>query len=138
MNRGVPNRYAASVAAAGAPYTYTNSGSRGIGNRYAVSVAGSSAPYTSANSGPAVGNRYVKSIGRLQRGSLAKHGYEQVRSMTVTGRHDALKSAATEYGWPEVRKKLLVLYTYNKYRNPELARLFWEDALYSKTLSDVM
>jgi len=134
MNRGIPNRYAVSVASSDAPYTYATGG---IGNRYAVSVAASDAPYTWANSVPAVGNRYVRSIARrpaaVRRGSLARHGYEHVRSLTVKGRRDALKSAATEYGWPELHKKLLVLYAYNKYRDPELARIFWEDAQYSKS-----
>jgi len=67
----------------------------------------------------------------LKKGELGKHGYKDVKLLTVAQRRAALRSAAAEFGWSTVQKKLNVLYVYNKYRHPETAALFWADAAWA-------
>ena len=69
-------------------------------------------------------------------GALIKHGYDNIRSLTVNGRHSALRAAAAEYGWFAVRRALNGLYIYTRNRDPEMAVIIKEDALYSAALRD--
>lgn len=67
-------------------------------------------------------------------GELGKHGYKGVMGLSLTRRRRALRAAVAELGWRKVRRKLIVLYVFNKYRHPELARTFKMDSEYVATL----
>lgn len=69
----------------------------------------------------------------LKRGELSKHGYVGVQGLGVARRRAALDRAAGELGWGTLQKKLMVLYIYNKNRNPALAALFRADADYARS-----
>lgn len=69
----------------------------------------------------------------LKRGELSKHGYSGVKHLGVAKRRAALARAAAQLGWGTVQKKLMVLYIYNKNRNPALAALFRSDATYARS-----
>lgn len=68
----------------------------------------------------------------MARGQLGKHGYAKVKTLSLTRRRDALRSAAAELGWPTVQRKLNVLFIYNKNRYPAMAALFKEDAVWAR------
>lgn len=63
---------------------------------------------------------------------LGKYGYEKIRKMTVNARHKALRAAAMQRGWQVVHRKLTVMYMAHKNRDPVLARLFRDDAIYAR------
>lgn len=67
----------------------------------------------------------------LKKGELGKHGYSGVKYLSTAQRRAALRSAAAEFGWSVVQKKLNVLYVYNKYRHPAIAAIFRADAQYA-------
>jgi hypothetical protein len=54
----------------------------------------------------------------LKRGELGKHGYKDVKNLTIKKRHEALDKAIDDYGAQTVLKKLGLIKTYNKNKNP--------------------
>jgi len=66
----------------------------------------------------------------LEEDELTKHGY-RMRSKEST-RHMALGKAVHEDGGLTVHKRLILLYTWNKNKNPKTARLVHQDAEWVK------
>ena len=59
------------------------------------------------------------------RGSLTQYGYHLRESDVV--RERALLQALQHYGYQELIDKLLPLYTFNEYHQPDLARIAYSD-----------
>lgn len=59
--------------------------------------------------------------------TLAKHGYHDVKRLSVSARHAALVGAVMEHGATYVIRKLNALGVFNKYRHPELTAVFRSD-----------
>ena len=66
----------------------------------------------------------------LREGELIKHGYRMRAS--ATARHRALAKAVREDGGLTVHKRLILLYTWNKNDDPDLARIARADANWVK------
>ena len=69
---------------------------------------------------------------KLKKGQLMKHGYKNVKSMKRNNRRKALNKALKEYGAPKIIKKLSILATYRKKKDPKLAKKFRNDMKYSR------
>jgi len=74
----------------------------------------------------------IKKIGPLRQGDLKQYGYQQIHTLTVKKRHQALAKAVIKYGSLSVWKKVNVLYVFNKHTNPELSELYDEDRKWIK------
>lgn len=67
-----------------------------------------------------------------KRDTLSKHGY--AGRYGERRRRKALRAAVDEYGHVYVIRKLNVLYVFNKYKNPPLAKTFRADMKYVQRL----
>lgn len=68
-----------------------------------------------------------KGIGPLRKGELAKHGYDDVASMSAAARHAALASAITEYGSLGVWRKLNAVHIYTRRTSPKTSAILKDD-----------
>lgn len=68
------------------------------------------------------------------RGTLGKHGYARVKTLSDTKRQAALLGAVEEYGHTYVIRKLNALAVFNKNRDPALSALFREDIRFVQRL----
>ena len=68
---------------------------------------------------------------------LARHGYGlgDLRRLTVSARHGALRAAARQHGWPAVHRALNNIYTRGAGSDGTLATILAEDIMYARTLS---
>ena len=62
---------------------------------------------------------------KLHKGTLRKFGYSSKKSKE--SRKEALCKAVNKIGYPIVQKKLTILQTLNKNRNPRLSKIFKKD-----------
>lgn len=69
-------------------------------------------------------SRHGKKI-KLHKGTLRKFGYSSKKSSL--SRRNALCKAVKKIGYPVVSKKLTILQTLNKNRNPSLSNIFKKD-----------
>ena len=72
------------------------------------------------------GKHGLRVIPKLRKGELSKFGYSS--SKVASERHKALSKAVKEYGYLSTFRKVNVLSTLNKNRNPVLAKKFKSDA----------
>lgn len=76
---------------------------------------------------------------KLQRkDTLARHGYRDVKDLSVDERRVALAAAIVDYGPTYVIRKLNVLAIYNKNKRPALAAKFRADMKFVQGVRDVM
>lgn len=69
----------------------------------------------------------------LEKGVLKKAGYSNVKSMNSRDRHHALDVAERQIGNPlSLYRKLVIVSTMNKNKDPELAHIFKQDANWVK------
>lgn len=68
----------------------------------------------------------------LEKGDLKKYGYSNVNSLTLSERHSALRKAAKNIPHLSLYRKVNILSTLNKNKNPTLARKFRSDAEWVK------
>lgn len=68
---------------------------------------------------------YTKQI-ILKKGTLGKHGYHNIKSLTNKKRHDALKKAIKELGALSVMRKINILMIFSR-KNKELSGLYEKD-----------
>ena len=71
-------------------------------------------------------------IGYLNKGGFTKYGYYDVKSLTLRKRKIRLRKAIKDLGALTVWKRLNVIYIYNKYKNPEVAKIFYDDKTWIK------
>ena len=64
-----------------------------------------------------------KGIGKLKKGELGKHGYANVKNLSLNKRQEALNSAVKEYSAPKILKKLGAIKTYQKNKDPQFSSL---------------
>jgi hypothetical protein len=64
----------------------------------------------------------------LAKGELKKHGYEDVDELTVAQRHTALRKAEKEFGAIPLFRKLIILGTMFRNKDPELSQKYRDDA----------
>lgn len=69
-------------------------------------------------------------IGPLMKGALGKFGYRDTKNMDERQRHAALNNAIKAYGSLPVYRKVRVLATLHKNKNPSTAKIFLADANY--------
>ena len=67
---------------------------------------------------------------KLKKGELTKYGYKNVKSLSKTKRRKALNKAVKKYGHGKVIRKLSILRTYNKNKNPKLSKKFRNNMVY--------
>lgn len=66
-------------------------------------------------------------IGPLRHGDLSQFGYEDVSSLSVKDRHDALSKAVKMYGSLTVWRKLNAIYIYTRRTSPASSDIFKAD-----------
>ena len=66
-------------------------------------------------------------IPQLKKGLLGKHGYKNVKNLSLYKRHNALKSAEKEYGPRGILLKLGAVKTLHKRKNPRLSNIYHDD-----------
>lgn len=76
---------------------------------------------------PGKGYQGKRGIGSLRKGELAKHGYSNIRNLTIMERHDALRKAIEEFGSLGVWRKLNAVHVYTRYTSPEISAIFKTD-----------
>ena len=64
---------------------------------------------------------------KLKVGTLKKHGYSDVKNLSVEKRHIALKKAIKEYGYSHVIKKVNAVELLSRNRNPKISKIFGAD-----------
>lgn len=75
--------------------------------------------------------RRAPSLLSLGRAALGKHGYEDIKRMTVKARHSALTQAAREYGWTAVLRVLRAKFLRARSRDTLLASMLREDGIFA-------
>lgn len=86
--------------------------------------------YVPASCIPDIGNpgkRIQPGIGPLRKGELRQFGYSNVKTLSETDRHSALKKAVKTLGSLTIWKKLNAIYVYNKNTNPQYAAIYNKD-----------
>ena len=68
----------------------------------------------------------------LKKGELGKHGYKDIKTLSVKKRHVALDKAIKEYGAQKVLKKLGLIKTYQKNKNPKVSNLLMDNMKWSR------
>jgi len=69
----------------------------------------------------------------LEKGVLKKAGYASVKDLSLEQRHSALRKANKQIGNPlSLFRKLLIVSTLNRERDPKLAKIFRDDANWVK------
>jgi len=69
----------------------------------------------------------------LEKGDLKKYGYENVSDKSSSSRHRALSRAVKDIKPLSLFRKLIILSTMNKTKNPILAKKFKSDAKWIKS-----
>jgi hypothetical protein len=59
----------------------------------------------------------------LKKGELSKYGYSKIKTLKQGTRRKAISNAIKEYGAPKVLKKIGLIKTYQKNKNPEVSQL---------------
>ena len=82
-------------------------------------------------------NTFKKSVSqnnlKLKKGQLIKHGYVNVKKLTLAERKKAIDKAVKEYGRLTVIRKLNILRTLHKNKNPKLSKKHGVDMKYVQT-----
>ena len=60
----------------------------------------------------------------LKKGELSKHGYKYLKSLKIKQRRKSLNNATNEYGAPKILKKIGLLKTFQKNKNPQVASIY--------------
>ena len=60
----------------------------------------------------------------LKKGELGKHGYKNIKSLKLKDRRKSLNNATNEYGAPKILKKINLLKTFQKNKNPQVASIY--------------
>lgn len=60
----------------------------------------------------------------LKKGELGKYGYKDVKSLKIKQRRKSLNNATNEYGAPKILKKIGLLKTFQKNKNPQVASIY--------------
>jgi hypothetical protein len=71
-----------------------------------------------------------KKLFRLEKGTLGKFGYEDIKHMSKKERRESLKKAVQGMKPLSVRRKLIALRTLNKNVDPKLSNIYDEDQKY--------
>ena len=69
----------------------------------------------------------------LQAGTLKKHGYSHIVTLTVSQRRRALRKALAEFGYVTLMRKVNAVAVLNRNTHPRLARLFEADKKWLQT-----
>lgn len=87
---------------------------------------------------PAVKKPAVKKLPKivLKKGELGKYGYKDVKTLTLKKRREALDKAINEYGAQKVLKKLGLIKTYQKNKNPVLIKKLMDNMKWSRKKFD--
>lgn len=72
----------------------------------------------------------------LKKGELGKYGYKDVKTLTLKKRREALDKAINEYGAQKVLKKLGLIKTYQKNKNPVLIKKLMDNMKWSRKKFD--
>lgn len=77
-----------------------------------------------------------KKLFNLEKGTLKKFGYNDVKSMSKQKRRQSLKKAITNMKPLSVMRKLIAVSTLQKNINPEVSKIMKEDASWIKTTKE--
>lgn len=78
-----------------------------------------------------------KKLFTLQKDVLKKYGYENIKEMTETARHTALKKALNDGTKPlALFRRLIALSVLNEHKDPVLSQLFKDDADWVQTTEE--
>ena len=72
----------------------------------------------------------------LKSGELGKHGYKNIKSLSLKNRRKALNSAIKEYSAPKILKKIGLLKTYQKNKSPIVSSLLHDNMKYTRKKYD--
>lgn len=68
----------------------------------------------------------------MKKGELTKHGYHKVVELSIKNRRNALNSAIKEYGASKILKKLGVIRTYHKNKNPKYSKIYSDNMKWTR------
>jgi predicted DNA-binding WGR domain protein len=68
----------------------------------------------------------------LKKGELGKYGYKDIKTLSVKKRHMALDKAIKEYGAQKILKKLGLIKTFQKNKNPKVSNLLMDNMKWSR------
>lgn len=77
-----------------------------------------------------------KKLFRLEKGTLGKYGYENIKQMSKKERKASLKKAVESMKPLSVRRKLIALRTLNKNIDPKIAKIYDEDQKFVKNTKE--
>ena len=68
----------------------------------------------------------------MKKGELTKHDYHKVVELSIKNRRNALNSAIKEYGASKILKKLGVIRTYHKNKNPKYSKIYSDNMKWTR------